>query len=73
MLVEGTIAKQQLIDYLQSMLDGVKESEKRWGVNDPLTQSRIDSMIACRVMAEAIIGEPVNLLVTGKITVGFNE
>lgn len=71
MVVEGTVAKQQLIDYLQGMLDGVKESEKRWGANDPLTQSQIDSMIACRVMVEAVIGEPVNLLVTGKVTIGF--
>lgn len=63
--------KEQMIAYLQGMMDNFKKEEERWGMNDRVVLEKLDRMIACKEMVEALIGEPVNLGVNGKVTVGF--
>lgn len=62
--------KEQMLNYLQSMMDSFKEEEARYGM-DRRTERKLDDMIACKEMVEALIGEPVNLQLDGKVTVGF--
>lgn len=62
--------KEQMINYLQQMMDRIKKLEER-GVSDEFLNYKIDAMIACKEMVEAFIGEPVNLQMDGKVTVGF--
>ena len=69
--MEGKIFKESdLLKYLQSQMDDFKESEKKFGF-DRETKSRLDAMIACKEMVEALIEKPVNLQKDGKVTVGF--
>ena len=67
----GTINKSSLIRYLQSQMDDYKKAEGRYGADDREVLSKLDSMIACKEMAEALLNEPVNLQKDGKVTVGF--
>ena len=60
-----------MLDYLQQMMDDVKEDEKIFGKEDRIVRSKISAMIACKEMVEAFIMEPVNLGLNGKVTVGF--
>lgn len=64
--------KEQLIQYLQSQMDDFKAEETKYGCTDRVVLKKYDAMIACKEMAEALIGEPVNLQMhDGKVTVGF--
>ena len=63
--------KEQMITYLQSQMDDFKKEEARYGIEDRMVQKKLDAMIACKEMAEALIGEPVNLGLDGKVTIGF--
>lgn len=63
--------KEQMINYLQQMMDRVQADIKRYGADDRMVDHRIDAMIACKEMVEAFIMEPVNLQKDGKVTVGF--
>ena len=63
--------KKQMIAYLQSMMDEFKKDEARYGIEDELVESKLDAMIACKEMVEALLQEPVNLGVNGIVTVGF--
>ena len=63
--------KQQMIEYLQGMMDVFQRDMARYGTEDHIVQDRLHAMIACKEMVEAMIGEPVNLGVNGKVTVGF--
>ena len=63
--------KKQMISYLQSTMDNFKKEESRWGMEDRVVLAKLDAMIACKEMVENLIGEPVNLGVDGKVTVGF--
>lgn len=65
-----TITKETMIGYLQSMMDDYKEEVRRYG-EDHWTEEKLDAMIACKEMVEALIGEPVNLRKEGRVTVGF--
>lgn len=60
-----------LIRYLQSQMDDFKEEEARYGIEDRGVQHKLDAMIACKEMVEALIEEPVNLQINGIVTVGF--
>ena len=62
--------KEQMIAYLQNMLDRYKRDEERFGM-DETTERKLDEMIACKEMVECLIGEPVNLGLDGKVTIGF--
>ncbi len=63
--------KEQMINYLQQMLDRFTEEMERYGKDDRIVEKRFDDMIACKEMVEALIGEPVNLQKDGRVTVGF--
>ncbi|MBQ9631323.1 MAG: hypothetical protein IJV04_00175 [Lachnospiraceae bacterium] len=63
--------KERMITYLQSMMDSFKRDEERYGLDDRIVLHKLDAMIACKEMAEALIGEPVNLQKDGRVTVGF--
>ena len=63
--------KEQMITYLQSMMDDFKKEEAKYGIEDRTLLKKLDNMIACKEMVEALIGEPVNLGINGKVTVGF--
>lgn len=63
--------RDKMLGYLQSMLDDFKREEARWGLGDRVVQHKMDAMIACKEMVEALIHEPVNLGLDGKVTTGF--
>ena len=63
--------KEQMIAYLQSMMDSFKIEEAKYGIEDRVVKDKMHAMIACKEMVEALIGEPVNLGLNGKVTVGF--
>ena len=63
--------KEQMINYLQQMLDRFTDEMERYGKDDRIVEKRFDDMIACKEMVEALIGEPVNLQKDGRVTVGF--
>ncbi len=65
-----TITVEDLLRYLQSQMDNFKESESKYGF-DRVTEKKLDNMIACKEMVEALIQEPVNLQKNGKVTIGF--
>ena len=60
-----------LIGYLQSQMDDFQKDLKRYGSEDRIVNKKLDAMIACKEMVEALIGEPVNLQLDGKVTIGF--
>lgn len=64
-------SKTMMIQYLQSMMNRFKEQEAKYGIEDRMVLKLLDSMIACKEMTEALIGEPVNLGIDGTVTVGF--
>lgn len=63
--------KERMINYLQSMMNSFKRDEARYGLEDRIVLQKLDAMIACKEMVEALIGEPVNLQKDGRVTVGF--
>ena len=63
--------KEQMINYLQSMLNDFKGDLEKYGEDDRIVNKKFDAMIACKEMVEALIKEPVNLQLDGKVTVGF--
>ena len=71
MMKERTFSQEQLINYLQSQMDDFKKNEERFGIEDTFTQHKLDAMIACKEMVEALICQPVNLQQDGKVTIGF--
>ena len=67
----GIKMKDQMIKYLQSMMDNFQKEKERYGIDDERVIVKLDGMIACKEMVEALIQEPVNLQKDGKVTVGF--
>jgi len=65
-----TIRFQQLVDYLQMMMNDFKEREAKYGMNDYTRKCMLD-MIACKEMVEYFSDEPVNLQKDGIVTLGF--
>ena len=63
--------KEQMINYLQQMMDAFVNEKEKYGTDDRIVQAHLDNMIACKEMVEALIGEPVNLGLNGKVTIGF--
>lgn len=63
--------EQKMIDYLQAQMDEFKAEEAKYGKEDRIVLKKLDAMIACKEMAEALIGQPVNLGMDGKVTVGI--
>lgn len=69
--VEEPTMEERLVTYLQSMMDSYKKDEAKYGFKDEAVQDKLDAMIACKEMAEALIGKPVNLQRNGVVTVGL--
>lgn len=67
---EKTFKKSDLLRYLQSQMDDFMKELERYGI-DKHTEKKMDDMIACKEMVEALIQEPVNLQKDGKVTVGL--
>ena len=63
--------KEQMLAYLQGMMDDFKKAEARWGIDNSGVIEKLDAMIACKEMVEALLQEPVNLGVNGIVTIGF--
>lgn len=64
-----TISTEQMIGYLQSFMDSFQEEKEKFGM-DKHTTRKLDAMIACKEMVEALIQRPVNLGQNGKVTIG---
>lgn len=62
--------KEQMINYLQSMMDDFMQEKEKYGMDDRIVEAKLDAMIACKEMTEALIQEPVNLGMDGEVTVG---
>lgn len=65
------ITEKQMLDYLQAQLTKFQKYEEKYGMDDEIVVSMFDGMIACKEMAEALLGLPVNLQKDGIVTVGF--
>lgn len=76
-MTDGELMKYGMLRYLQGMMDDFKEWEKRAegkaedSVEHKWMTDKKRAMIACKEMVECLIGEPVNLQMDGKVTVGF--
>ena len=65
------VTEQMLLEYLQELMDEYMEDRQQFGKDDRIVQKRLNGMIACKEMVEALIRQPVNLQKNGKVTVGF--
>lgn len=63
--------EQKMINYLQAQMDDFKAEEAKYGINDRMVLKKLDAMIACKEMVEALIGQQVNLGLDGEVTVGI--
>lgn len=63
--------KEQMINYLQGMMNAYKEEKAKYGASDRRVLKKWNEMYACKQMVESLIGEPVKLGIDGKVTVGF--
>ena len=63
--------KEKMIAYLQAMLTEYLEEKSQFGSEDRVVKHKFYEMIGAKEMAESLIGEPVNLGLNGKVTVGF--
>lgn len=63
--------EQKMLNYLQSMMNDFLKEKERYGMEDRIVNKKLDEMIACKEMVEVMIGQPVNLQLDGKVTVGF--
>ena len=67
------LSRDDLLRYLQSQMNDFKKWEAKFGLDDRIVEAKLDAMIACKEMVEAVIGEPVNLGVDGVVWVGFER
>ena len=65
------VSEEQMLDYLQSALSSFKEEEARYVINDRIVSKRLDSLLACAAMVESLIGKPINLQLSGTVSIGF--
>lgn len=63
--------EKKMIDYLQGMLDEFMVEKNKFGISDRIVGKKLDKMLACKEMAETMIGMPINLGIDGKVTIGF--
>ena len=61
--------KEQIISYLQGLLDEYIESREQY--DDRITKHLFYQMIGAKELAEVLLREPVNLQKDGKVTTGF--
>ena len=63
--------KEKMLAYLQNLMDEFMKEKERFGEDDRIVSKMLNNLIACKEMTEALIGEPVNLQMDGKVTIGF--
>lgn len=63
--------EEKMLSYLQERLTMLKLDMDVYGDNDRIVRKDMDALIACKVMAEAVIGKPINLRMDGRVTVGI--
>ena len=64
--------EKSMIKYLESLMAKVKHEEETYGTdNNRMLNKYIDEMLACKCMAESIIGLPINCQLDGKVSIGF--
>lgn len=68
---EAQISARQLLSYLKAKLTRFQAELEKYGPEDRGVQRLMDEMLACKEMAEVVIGAPVNLQMDGKVTIGF--
>lgn len=66
-----SVSKSQMLAYLQAKLTKFQEEAEKYGMEDRMVEKLFDEMIACKEMVEALMCEPVNLQMDGKVTIGF--
>lgn len=69
-MVTGSVTKEKMLRYLQSMTDNFVAEEEKYGMDD-FVEKKLDALLACKDMVEALIEMPVNIGLDGKVTVGF--
>ena len=68
----SVITEDILLNYLRGMMKDFKKYEEKFGLGDRIVDHKLDSMIACKELVEAVIMKPVNLKVDGTVTVGLD-
>lgn len=69
-MITGSVTKEKMLRYLQSMTDDFVAEEEKYGMDD-FVEKKLDALLACKDMVEALIEMPVNVGLGGKVTVGF--
>lgn len=69
--MEITVTQQQMLDYLQMFLDSWLEDKEHYGMEDRTVKKDMDRLLGCKCMVETLIGQPVNLMMNGTVTVGL--
>lgn len=69
--MKEVVKTQVMLGYLQSLLTEFMSEKDAFGADDRIVNKKLDQMIACKEMAEVLIGEPVNLGKNGIVTTGF--
>ena len=66
-----TVRTETMLQYLQELLNDFIKDNERFGSDSDFVHYKMDMMIGAKEMAEALIGEPVNLQKDGRVTVGL--
>ena len=60
-----------ILEYLQSMLSDFFRGRETFGADDRVVQNKMHELLACKTMAENLLGVPINLQKDDKVTIGF--
>lgn len=63
--------REKMLVFLQMRMDDYRKEAADYGENNRIVKKKMDALIACKQMVEAVIQEPVNLQKDGKVTVGL--
>ena len=69
--MEITVTQQQMINYLQMFLSAWIDDKEKYGMEDRTVKKDMDRLLGCKCMVETLIGQPVNLMMNGTVTVGL--
>ena len=65
------ITESAILSYLRSALADAIDELERFGNDDRVALKKLDAVIACKEMAEALLGYPIDLRRDGRVTVGY--
>jgi len=68
-----TIKATSLLHYVWWRFQEWKEEVETFGRDDPYVKEHLHGLLDMRIMAENLIGEPINLGLDGRMTYGFDE